>query len=173
MLETDIRNLIIRILFGAAPTDPEKIKVRWENENVTRPEIPRVPGEDDFYINLDIISDTGLGEPCRDITGDSPNEVVNISQLSEIDVDISATGFEAELKIVKIRDDMNLPTIQDFIKTLGIKIIRKDGITNTSFSEDEHFTQRRQFDIVFASTNTVSESTSIIETVTNPVVTVS
>ncbi len=173
MLDDDIRNLVIRILFGDSPTKDEKIKVRWENENVARPEIPRIPGADDFYINLDIISDVGLGEPCRDITGTDPDEIINVKQLSEVDVDISATGFDADGKIRKIRDEMNLPSIQDFIKTLGIRIIRKDGITNTSFEEDERFTQRRQFDIVFSYTNTVSESTSIIETITKPTVTVS
>ncbi len=172
MLDDDIRNLIIRILFGANPTDDEKIQVRWENENVARPEIPRIPGANDFYVNLDIISDIGLGQTHRNITGPDDSEIVNIRQTSEVDVDVSVTGFEAELKIIKIRDDLNLPTIQDFIKTLGITVIRKDGVTNTSFEEDERFTQRRQFDIVFSYTNTVSESTSIIETVTQPVVTV-
>jgi len=172
VLDDDIRNLVIRILFGASPTNAQKIQVRWENENVARPEIPRIPTSDDFYVNLDIISDVGLGEPCRDISGTDPNELAEIKQLSEVDTDISVTGFEANLKIVEIRDGMNLPSIQDFIKTLGIKIIRKDGITNTSFEEDERFTQRRQFDIVFSYTNLVSESTSIIETVTKPVVTV-
>ena len=165
MLEADIRAVVIKIQFGDTPTDAEKIKVFWNNQNVERPEICKEPTANDFYINLDITSITSLGEPCKDITGVSPNEIINVNQLYEVATDIQVTGFEAQDKIIAIRDAFNKPSIQEFMRTLGIRNLRFEGITDTSFEENEKWTERFNLDIIFSYRSTVSESTSIIETV--------
>ncbi len=165
MLEADIRAVVIKIQFGDTPTDAEKIKVFWNNQNVERPEICKEPTANDFYINLDITSITSLGEPCKDITGVSPNELQNWMQLYTVSVDVEATGFDAQNRVQNISDCFSKNSIQDHLLTTGIRLLNIPGITDTSFEENEKWTERFNLDIIFSYRSTVSESTSIIETV--------